>query len=415
MRDFDGSGLEDFLHQADGESPPVFVGREDILKPIESHAETGWKGSGAPFHGMAKATTILHGAPGAGKSTILGELKNRSTSERAEARGQSRVVTFSSHDLLSDLPGVIELVGLAGGLPPDGWRRFSSRLALGIDFNVVRAEAAMSWTAAAAERPDSVLALAQRFPATKWQGPVIVAVDEVQRLPGGRHAPHALFLQAVHDGRSSLPLSLVLAGLGDAVATAAEMDLTRPSVMEVSALSVESDNDEAMELVLGFCGRFGVESSGCEDKLAELAAPCEGWPRHLHFACQALGRAVHAARGDLACVNWERVVRETAESRLRYYRRQRSPEMKEADVLTAHVMRNLKDGLSWSAVAGLIEDGIEDRAGCRLPKDMSPERFLRHLVHRGALHERTDDTLHCPIPSFRRHLVDAGGLYPLIT
>ena len=37
---------------------------------------------------------------------------------------------------------------------------------------------------------------------------------------------------------------------------------------------------------------------------------------------------------------------------------------------------------------------------------MTAEDFYNHLTHRGALQERDDDTVICPIPSFRRFLID---------
>ncbi len=422
MTRFRKDALEDFIHKADGSRPPVFVGREDILSLIESHAETGWEGQGALRHGMPKATAVIQGAPGAGKSALLDELKARSVMERAGVPNQSRVVNLSGHDLLSDLPDVIELVGLAGGVPPDMWRRFSSRLALGIDISAVKAEAAMSWTKPDVTRPDSVRTLAKRFPATKWQGPVIVTVDETQRLPRDRYAPHALFLQAIHDGRSTLPLSLVLAGLGDTADVVDRMGLTRLHVKEIGALSTEPDEDlgyiEVMDLMLRFCHAFGLDTTGHESKLIALAAPCEGWPRHLHYALQSLGRTLLEVDGDLGSVDWARIGQEAAESRLQYYRLQQSLEMTSSDSLVATIMSRVPESLetdrkmSMSNLIGLVDRTVKDTAGWRLPKDMDAERLVSHLIHRGALHMGKDKTLYCPIPSFRTYLVQAGGLDP---
>ena len=84
--------------------------------------------------------------------------------------------------------------------------------------------------------------------------------------------------------------------------------------------------------------------------------------------------------------------------------------MEEADGLTATVMNQLKDGMKMSGVLRLIEENVRDRAGHRLPKGMDAEDFHTHLVHRGALQKCVDKTLHCPIPSFRSYLVQAGGV-----
>ncbi len=422
MTRFRQDALEDFIHKADGSRPPVFVGREDILRLVESHAESGWEGQGALRHGMPKATVVIQGAPGGGKSAFLDELKARSVMERAGVPNQSRVVTFSSHHLVSDLSGVLRTIGLAAGWPSKGWRNVSAHFDLGVDLEIFRAGGGLSWLKSDPVQCDSIERLAGSFPATKWQGPVIVAIDEAQRLPRDRYAPHALFLQAIHDGRSTLPLSLVLAGLGDTAVVIDRMGLTRLHVKEIGALSTEPDGEsgyaEVMDLMIRFCRHFGVDATGHEARLAALAAPCEGWPRHLHYALQSLGRSLLEVDGDLGSVHWAPIVQEAAESRLQYYRLQQSLEMTSSDCLVATIMSRVPGSLesgrtmSISTLVGLIDRTVKDTAGWRLPKDLDADGFVGHFIHRGALHIGRDKTLYCPIPSFRSYLVQAGGLDP---
>ena len=290
------------------------------------------------------------------------------------------------------------------------WQGLAGKLSLGASPLFAHADGEVSWAADAETSPDSLPGLADRFPPQKWQAPVIVAVDEAQNFGGDLFSPHARFCQGLHDADERLPLTLVLAGLGDTADVAQKMDLVRGlEIHEIGALGETEPND----LMTGFCRHFGMDPSGHEARLAALAKPCEGWPRHLHFAAQALGRAVLEADGDLGCVDWNRIEAEAAASRLRYYRSQRSLEMKDADVLTARVMQRVKEeNMRRSTIQGLIEDCIEDRAGSRLPEGMSADGFLQHLVHQGALQERSDGAFHCPMPSFRTHLVEAGELEP---
>ena len=241
--------------------------------------------------------------------------------------------------------------------------------------------------------------------ASPWNFPLIVAIDEAQRLPPGDRTPAAYFVQTIHEATIGLPLTLVLAGLGDTRDRAQEMGLASGlKLNEVGRLSVK----ETDELVRGFCCHFGLRADGSEPYLAELAAGAEGWPRHLHFALQALGEEALAADGDLGRISWSAAAKEAAESRLRYYRAQQSPELKATDRLVAAVMRDLRDDMPWSDVVGLIEANAADAPGFRLPDSTTPEAFFRRLVHQGALHEGADGRFHCPIPSFRSFLIDAG-------
>ena len=88
--------------------------------------------------------------------------------------------------------------------------------------------------------------------------------------------------------------------------------------------------------------------------------------------------------------------------------------MRESARLTAAVLHGLAPGMTRMDVLGLIEDSVIDRAGHRLPVGMTAKGFYTHLAHQGALQERVDDTVHCPIPSFRACLVRAGGLKPCV-
>ncbi len=286
--EIDRGGLSDFLDGGWGAPPPVFVGREALLERAERCAGQAWKDRRKGSHGQPKMTQVVRGAPGAGKSALLDELLKRSKLERAGAPGQSRVVLLSSHDLLTDLGGVIEMTALAGGIQPDRWRRISSGLSVGVDVAASRAEGGISLEGFERSRPRSIQQLVQVHGPERWHGSVIVCIDEAQRLPQDGFAPHALFLQAIHDGMSRLPLSLVLGGLGDTHDVAIGMGLTRPdNVWLLGGLSP----DESLHLVLRFCDAFGLDAHGCEgragsagESLRRLARASSSRPSDAHGA-----------------------------------------------------------------------------------------------------------------------------------
>ena len=402
---FDGDGLRDFVAAGEKSPPPVFVGRTEAIADIEAATRRAWK-PGESKQGKPGITRILQGAPGAGKSSILAEMEFRS--HRAAAPGSPRVLVLSSEWLTSDLPSALAAVSAAGGMNHDEWSKRAGRIhhrisavgAFGLSLELARS---------GAKPPDNLFELARAMPATTWNAPLIAAVDEAQNLPAGETMPTAIFLRSIHNATSGLPLTLVLAGLGDTQDRAQKMGLTRGlKLNEVGRLSVE----ETDELMRGFCRRFGLRADGSEPYLAELAAGAEGWPRHLHFALQALGEEALAADGDLGRISWSAAAKLAAESRLRYYRAQQSPELKATDRLVAAVMRDLRDDMPWSDVVGLIEANAADAPGFRLPDSTTPEAFFRRLVHQGALHEGADGRFHCPIPSFRSFLIDAGERKP---
>ncbi len=398
---FDGDGLRDFVAAGEGSPPPVFVGRTEAIADIEATARRAWK-PGPTSYGEPKATRILHGAPGAGKSSILAEMEFRSL--RAAAPGSPRVLVLSSERLTRDLPSALAAVSAAGGMNRDEWSKRAGRIlhrisAVGV-FGL-----SLELERSGAKPPDNLFELAKAMPATTWSAPLIVAIDEAQRLPPGDRTLAASFVQTIHDSTSGLPLTLVLAGLGDTPVRAQEMGLTRGlKLYEVGRLSVE----ETDQLMRGFCRRFGLRADGSEPFLAELAAGAEGWPRHLHFALQALGEEALAADGDLGRVSWSAAAKRAAESRLRYYRAQQSQEMKDAAPLIAIALGKMGEHSSRFKLKRLLAKLAAEAPDASLPAGMTVDSFYDHLTHRGALQEREDASVHCPIPSFRSFLIEEG-------
>lgn len=197
----------------------------------------------------------------------------------------------------------------------------------------------------------------------------------------------------------------MLAGLGDTDARAGEMDLTRGRTIHGIGCLKPRD---VPSLMTAFCLKFGMEPSGHEERLNALAAPCEAWPQHLHFALRALGSETLAVNGDLSRVDWGNAGREAADSRVRHYRSQQSPAMRNSAYLIARVMRDLGDRDTIIKVMSSIRSNRRDEYGWDLPDGMDVGQLVDHLIHQGALQEDDEGNFSCPIPLFRAYLIGAG-------
>ena len=407
---FDENGLRGFTAAGEGSPPPVFVGREDVISDILAAAERAWR-PGADRHGEPKMTRIVQGAPGSGKSSVVAELQSRLL--RTETGAVPRLLTVSSTRLTTEagVADVLAAVAAAARTEKKDWRAVGRDVFARIRRDVGGVSVAGTGVALRAnDMPDpaALAALEKTLPGRKWPRPVILAVDEAQNLPSDKHTPAGQLFRGIHEADTGLPLTLVLAGLGDTPDVAGKMGLTRGLTQHpVGGLS-DAETDELMR---GFCGRFGIKTAGAEDRLAALAAPCEGWPRHLHFALQAFGSAVLAAGGDAARISWDGVFAAAAGSRRAYYRAQQDVAMRESGNLVGAVMFELDRNLSAMEIISLIERKASDsrpEGGWSLPPGADARSFNNHLVHQGALQTDEDGRFRCPIPSFRSFLIDEG-------
>ena len=407
---FDEEGLRGFTAAGEGSPPPVFVGREDVISDILAAAERAWR-PGAVRHGEPKMTRIVQGAPGSGKSSVLAELQSRLLG--MEAGAAPRLLTVSSTRLTTEagVADVLAAVAAAARTEKKGWRAIGRDVFAHIRRDVDGVSVAGAGvTLRAKDMPDpaALAALEKTLPGGEWPRPVILAVDEAQNLPSDKHTPAGQLFCGIHEADTGLPLTLVFAGLGDTPERAGELGLTRG--LTLHPLGSLSDA-ETGDLMRGFCDRFGIETAGAEDRLTALAAPCEGWPRHLHFALQAFGAAALETGGAAARIGWDGVFAAAAGSRRAYYRAQQDMAMRESGNLVGAVMFELDRNLSAMEIISLIERKASEsrpEGGWSLPPGTGARSFRRHLVHQGALQTDEAGRFHCPIPSFRSFLIDEG-------
>ncbi len=418
MNDDQKRRLESFLRQTEGTPPPVFIGRTGVLEDIALAAWQVWEGTGSGMRGMEKATRIVQGAPGAGKSSILNEIAQNPERLRMEEGTVPMVVKLKSGDIEEP---VDILEPLAKRISPSAAGEFLSRYSrtfggeAGVGFGPVRV-GGKAETSAETARPrarwDTFGAWVERHGG--FDRPVVLAIDEAQRFDHDRKHPIAKLFQGLHDG-SGLPIALVLAGLGDTEHSAGRMDLTRIPASQIHNIGRFPD-DEAEEFMVRSCAHFGIGIAGFGQEVGRLAVPCDGWPRHLHIVLKALGREALETGGDLGRVEWERIRAEVRTGRDGYYGHQFSAEMKKSLNLTVRVMSELDSRHSRSRIEHLMHDlhETDPRKYC-FPAGMDTDSFFVHLVHKGALHEESVNRFVCPIPSFRAYLLDQGGVEERLT
>ncbi|MCY4242816.1 MAG: ATP-binding protein [Rhodobacter sp.] len=422
MTAFQRDALQDFVDDGAKDHPPVFVGREDLLGEILTKARRSLervRSGQPPPPGNA---IIIQGAPGAGKSSVLRELATQNVQPHVP-----KTLEISSVELCDQFGDVLRAIGALGTTPKSQLKKLAqtaTRTLGNLALLDVLGGADLSRNLAAlfqSHNIETIGSLHQAFPASHWDSPVIVAVDEAQNLAPRRDSTAARFLQAIHEARTKLPLTLVCAGLGDTQSRLRDLGLTHG--IRAHALGCLT-RTESTTLLERFCAHFGMTMERCRGRALAVVHTTDGWPRHVHWAQQALAEAALEpdVNGDLDRItDWDRVQARSDELRHGYYATQFSQDMAVSRKLVGRVMFELGKArmAGQHKTIGQVIDLVDAYADSgasrewRLPKGLDSESYVTHLIHCGALQDNPDtDSLTCPIPSFQRYIITRGGLDP---
>ncbi len=404
----DIEGLREFVRTRDRSYPPYFAGRKDVIADIKTVCRTMWQNPRAGASQDKGMTRIIHGAPGAGKTSLLGHLERQwgrsrtGTPPRLLRLVEDTVVSHAEafHEALIRVvsPELAEKLYAQPGsrVSGDGVQV----LGTGGHISVQRAPPMI--------RPRSLMDLSGLV--ERWDSPVVVAIDEAQNIGRINAAATAAILQGLHNNINNLPVMLVLAGLGDTVDRAMELGLSRPAQGTTWTLGC-FDEAESDDLIAGWGRHFGLPDGDWRNTMRGIAEDCDHWPVHVQNALMAFADEVVAADGKLEDVQSSVVRARSRKRQLAYYRQRMSPEMEGSRFLLSAVMQDLQESHDQGDIIDSIEWHADSRPGSRwrLPDGMTANEYFNHLIHRGALHKHLDTgTVECPIPSFRAWLIKQG-------
>ena len=400
----DIEGLRNFSEQDDRSPAPVFVGRDAALADVEGAVRRVATGD------AQGGLRLVYGAPGAGKSALLEELARR---WRTRDAGDAPIPLFVSADDFAEPALVAEAI--LDTLNPDAkpFAASSRRAAWSAraGFLSRRVETETSRGSPLAEvsggRRNPWAMLREFAPSQDWPGPVILLIDEAQGMTGDMSNGESSLLKALHEGRHGFPLTAVLSGLSDTLQVLRVLGVSRLSEGAGHALGPLSGS-ECREAVTALLDRHRVEG-GAEIRAewaAAIAERCNGWPQHLHNYLAGTARALIDAGGDLSRAMLDAALAHGDRARVNYYN------ARLAGLATAHgairsiVSRIPDGGLLTGEVMAMAQ-----RAATGAGFDNGP-RLYNALLHAGVLHEDGALMCHCPIPSFRRHILDTLSAEP---
>ena len=395
----DVAGLRAFALEDDRLPPAAFVGRQDIIADIE-HAVAEGAAGGAAVRGR---TRLVFGAPGAGKTALLHELARRWRARAADGDASAPVpidcepgeltspVAFTEAVLSAVVPdSSIDLAKATtteggGGVPGVAGLRVSRVPSL---VDSVRA-GRTPWAAIReATQPE------------RLARPVVLLVDEAQNMPGdpgGEGRTH--LLAELHDGRHGLPIVAVLGGLGDSKQVMARRGISRFARDAVHPLPLLTDA-ESGEAVKRFLARHRI--TGAEEAMERwrrrIAEACNGWPQHLHNYLGGAARSLADAGGDLDRADLDAALAAGDDWRREYYDARLEGVNPDLPAVVDVVRRTPESGAPMHRIVEWCREATGTAAEGR--------DLHARMIHDGVLQEMPGGLVTCPIPSFRRYILE---------
>ena len=328
------TNLLDFVEAYDRDPPPIFVGREEIIERITRDVAR----CRSNRDGDRCFTFVIHGAPGAGKTSLLSEVQQRLNGGMIDDRriDDAVVVAKLSGALLSSA-GIVAntMIRAYGGRQLDIQKERTSTSTGKAELagiggsrqNTIREKGLQEQIRDSGQLWQSVIA---NTSINIEETVFLLLIDEAQNIEGsypndqlGKNS----IASALHDGLVStggLKIVTVFAGLSDTVSVLAKRGISRirGSSIQLGELTQAETQDLVTHWMsydqFGFEDLFTTVDINRVSKMITVAS--EGWPRHVNTYLRELGRSVLNQRiSDDMKIDLHEVFERGHDDRLTYY------------------------------------------------------------------------------------------------
>ena len=292
---------------------PLFAGRDRVIDSV-LHDVGRLERSHRPIGDLS---TVLHGAPGAGKSETLAQLRARIHALRFDS---PVAIVEGGVDVLTDARALMQ--SLREQSPPrlrerlkDAWRTMA-------EVRGGTGGAGLSVGLRPPEPPMWEVTRLKDFARTigppEKQPTIILFIDEAQKEVRRAASRDEDFAMAFHKGQAGLKVFPIYAGLGDTLDALRDCGVSRPEDGKRHPLRrLPNRHVAAMarEALIALTGAHSPELGRWANRIVEYT---QGWPMHLSHALGAIAeRAVPDWRLDNG--KFSEAMRDASAKRARYY------------------------------------------------------------------------------------------------
>ena len=395
--------LREFAASSDRIAPLRFVGRQDLLEDVELQLRATRDKGKSISNGI-----FIQGAPGAGKTAFLEEIKGRYKEE------ESACAIWMGAGSLSNLARFIGYF-----YDPEEMRVKSTRKKLAFRLGWDNWQVGFDWESiepSVVQRLQEgvdVWSIIKAVSGSRANHTFIVCIDEAQRVRRDKDSEENTLAVDMHDGDTgSMKVLPVFAGLGDTPQKLNDAGVSREAkdYVNLGALSYE-EGVEASEALFDHADFKIRDSFSREDReqvCQAIAIACEGWPRHLHCYLRSFASAIvqdcDRARPTRR-IDLDEVFDEGHALRVRYADRR----VETADIEDF-------EGPLMAVAEGSVEQGeflVDDLRAAALEQGIEREEFrdcLGKSIHCGILERAGSmngvNLYRFPIPSFHTFMAN---------
>ena len=403
--------LQEFARSIDRGPAKYFVGRTEIINEITEDLQKCIRNQGKVLKNWNDQTTVLQGAPGAGKSALLNHLETW-LPETIKSKKSVQICLLDPKDLREESRWQKKITE---ALKPGSRKKMeistSTQIQGSVNAKVV--QAGRKTTQQAQSLTWDQLLTEHKEDPTSFH-PVVLMIDEIQNIQEHGQSTIAETLEYFHKGTDQIPVFPIYGGLSHSHDKLKSLGLSRLSKNRVITLPTLSD-EECQSAVTQFLEDpdFGIQCNETDKKYWQdtIAEQASGWPQHLTICLTALAEEIAkdpAHRAENADAG--KILENIHENKEKYYQNRLShTKLQYQRKLAAAgvLLTNRHPNTEIPDLGGKLEKiaehmGIkEDRF--RLPKNQDGKQFAIAMMESGLLHKTDTGKLEVPVPSLVTH------------
>ena len=392
--------LVEFMEDRDRGKASIFVGRKAELAHVQSCINRLLRRQDEDAPG-ADLTTVVQGAPGAGKSALLTKLK-----ENWPLGGKAQAVAISLDPGLLTLPMAefLDAVIARTERAPEVTRILQKYFKLkSVSVAGVSVEVGTESSRSSGRPPV----------------PVILLFDEIQTelvgsIPDQSRGHLTRNLRLLHTGEHNAPMFPVYGGLANSADLLRAAGLTRLAMRSELTLPGFSDA-EVDELMARFIEQHLSSARPSSSTLGRwgdaLRRDSQGWPMHCRNFLIALCEEIRAKDWRPENVNLDAVRASAQQLRFNYYMQRMQDVLRNRYVLVSKVLEEMRrvppmqDDQIIDAIARAHQARSSGDLGRgSLPEGVTASQAFDAMLYAGIVQKVGKDKFACPIPSLASYI-----------